>query len=65
LEKVADITDTKVYRALELGFIYRSFEAEKYFRASGDRIAAYLSRWYESHYRLAPTLICRSAQASK
>jgi hypothetical protein len=63
LEKVADITDTKIYRAVELNFVYRQFEAEKYFRAFGEKVAAYLSFWYESHYQLVPALKCRSAQA--
>jgi len=48
IERAADVTDTKIFRGKELGFIRRAFSAEKFLFKNGEVLAAFLSRWLEA-----------------
>ncbi len=50
IEKISDITDTKIYRGHELGFVAEKFSAEKYFKMNKDFKASRISRWLEKNY---------------
>ncbi len=50
IEKISDITDTKIYRGEELGFSAEKFSAEKYFKMFKDFKASRISRWLEKNY---------------
>ncbi len=63
LERASDVTDTKINRAEELGFVYRPFDSEKFLREAGENMAAFLSHWYEKTFQLRPVAFCRSSQA--
>ncbi len=50
IEKISDITDTKIYRGQELGFVAEKFSAERYFKMNMDFKASRISRWLEKNY---------------
>lgn len=57
IEMISDITDTKIYRGLELGFTPIKYSTDQYFLMKRDYKAARISHWLEMNYH-SKRLLC-------